>query len=206
MTVFAPSSGAELGAMLTEALATNAPCALRWPSGTAREVAAGGPEVGVGRRARRLRAGRDVCLVAAGPLVEAADEAAGLLEDVGVSTTVWDMRLVKPVDDHLVADAGRHRLVVTVEDGVREAGAGARVVDALGQSTLVPGGLGDGGLTPPVVVLGVPDSYVAQGDPATIRSELGLDGIGIAAAARDGLRRVERRTVFGDVRRASAML
>jgi 1-deoxy-D-xylulose-5-phosphate synthase len=206
MTVFAPSSGAELEAMLTEALATNAPCALRWPSGTAREVAAGGPEVGVGRRARRLRAGRDVCLVAAGPLVEAADEAAGLLEDVGVSTTVWDMRLVKPVDDHLVADAGRHRLVVTVEDGVREGGAGARVVDALGQSALVPGRPGNGGLSPPVVVLGVPDSYVAHGDPGTIRSELGLDGIGIAAAARDGLRRVERRTEFGELRRASAML
>jgi 1-deoxy-D-xylulose-5-phosphate synthase len=206
MTVFAPSSGAELGVMLTEALATNAPCALRWPSGTAREAPANGAGVGVGRRARRLRAGRDVCLVVAGPLVEAADEAAGLLEDVGVSTTVWDMRLAKPVDDQLVADAGRHRLVVTVEDGVREGGAGARVVDALGRSALVPGGLGDSDGTPPVIVLGVPDAYVAHGDPAAIRSELGLDGIGIAAAARDGLRRVDRRAEFGDLSSASAML
>jgi 1-deoxy-D-xylulose-5-phosphate synthase len=206
MTVFAPSSGAELGVMLTEALATNAPCALRWPSGTAREAPANGAGVGVGRRARRLRAGRDVCLVVAGPLVEAADEAAGLLEDVGVSTTVWDMRLAKPVDDQLVADAGRHRLVVTVEDGVREGGAGARVVDALGRSALVPGGLGDSDGAPPVIVLGVPDAYVAHGDPAAIRSELGLDGIGIAAAARDGLRRVDRRAEFGDLSSASAML
>ena len=206
MTVFAPSSGAELEVMLTEALATNAPCALRWPSGTARDVGNGGAGAGDGRLARRLRAGRDVCLVAAGPLVEAADEAAGLLEDVGVSATVWDMRLVKPVDDQLVADAGRHRLVVTVEDGVREGGAGARVVDALGRSALVPGGLGDRDAAPPVVVLGVPDSYVAHGDPAVIRSELGLDGIGIAAAARDGLRRVDRQAEFGDVSRASAML
>jgi 1-deoxy-D-xylulose-5-phosphate synthase len=206
MTVFAPSSGAELEAMLTEALATNAPCALRWPSGTAREVPANGAGIAVGRRARRLRAGRDVCLVAAGPLVEAADEAAGLLEDVGVSTTVWDMRLVKPVDDQLVADAGRHRLVVTVEDGVREGGAGARVVDALARAALVPGGLGDSDGAPAVIVLGVPDAYVAHGDPAAIRSELGLDGVGIAAAARDGLRRVDRRAEFGDLSSASAML
>ena len=134
MTVFAPSSGAELEVMLVEALATNGPCALRWPSGTAREVPAGA--VGGGLRARRLRTGRDVCIAAAGPLVEAADEAAGLLEGVGISTTVWDMRLVKPLDDDLVADAGRHRLVVTVEDGVREGGAGARLVDALGRSAL----------------------------------------------------------------------
>jgi hypothetical protein len=57
-----------------------------------------------------------------------------------------------------------------------------------------------------VVVLGVPDAYVAHGDPATIRSELGLDGIGIAAAARDGLRRVDDRARFGDLSNASAML
>jgi len=204
MTVFAPSSGAELEVMLVEALATNGPCALRWPSGTAREVPAGG--VGGGRRARRLRAGRDVCIAAAGPLVEAADEAAGMLEGVGISTTVWDVRLAKPVDDDLVADAGRHRLVVTVEDGVREGGAGARLVDALGRSALVPGGLCGPDGPPPVIVLGVPDAYVAHGDPATIRSELGLDGIGIAAAARDGLRRIDDRAGFGGLTSASTML
>jgi 1-deoxy-D-xylulose-5-phosphate synthase len=204
MTVFAPSSAAELEVMLVEALATNGPCALRWPSGTAREVPAGA--AGRGLRARRLRTGRDVCIAAAGPLVEAAEEAAGLLEGAGVSTTVWDMRLVKPLGDDLVADAGRHRLVVTVEDGVREGGAGARLVDALGRSALVPDGHHGPDGTPPVIVLGVPDAYVAHGDPATIRAELGLDGIGIAAAARDGLRRVHAGAGFGGLTGASAML
>jgi 1-deoxy-D-xylulose-5-phosphate synthase len=204
MTVFAPSSGAELEVMLDEALTTNGPCALRWPSGVAREVPT--DDTGGGRRAKQLRAGRDVCIAAAGPLVEAADEAAGLLEDLGVSTTVWDMRLAKPLDADLVTDAGRHRLVVTVEDGVREGGAGARVVDALGRAALVPGGLGDPDGLPPVIVLGVPDAYVAHGDPATIRSELGLDGIGIAAVARKGLRRVDDPAGFGDLSSASAML
>jgi 1-deoxy-D-xylulose-5-phosphate synthase len=204
MTVFAPSSAAELEAMLLEALAASGPCALRWPSGTAREVPTG--DVGGGRRARHLRTGRDVCIAAVGPLVEAAEEAAGMLEGLGVSTTVWDMRLAKPLDDDLVADAGRHRLVVTVEDGTREGGAGARLVDALGGSTLVPGGLHGRGGTPPVVVLGVPDAYVAHGDPATIRAELGLDAVGIAAAARDGLRGVHDGAGFGGLAGASAML
>jgi 1-deoxy-D-xylulose-5-phosphate synthase len=204
MTVFAPSSGAELEVMLVEALAANGPCALRWPSGTAREVAAG--DVGGGRRARRLRTGRDVCIAAAGPLVEAAEEAAGLLEGVGVSATLWDMRLAKPLDDDLVADAGRHRLVVTVEDGAREGGAGARLLDALGRSALAPGRVHGPDGTPPVVVLGVPDAYVPHGDPAAIRTELGLDGIGIAAAARDGLRRVHDGAGFGGLTGASAML
>jgi 1-deoxy-D-xylulose-5-phosphate synthase len=204
MTVFAPSSGGELEVMLVEALAADGPCVLRWPSGTAREVPAG--DVGGGRRARRLRTGRDVCIAAAGPLVEAAEEAAGMLEGVGVSATVWDMRLAKPLDDDLVADAGRHRLVVTVEDGVREGGAGARLVDALGRSAPAPGRLHGPDGRPPVIVLGVPDAYVAHGDPATIRAELGLDEIGIATAARDGLRRVHDGAGFGGLTGASAML
>ena len=204
MTVFAPSSGAELEVMLVEALAANGPCALRWPSGTAQEVPAG--HVGSGRRARRLRTGRDVCIAAVGPLVAAAEEAAGMLEGVGVSATVWDMRLAKPLDGDLVADAGRHRLVVTVEDGVREGGAGARLVDALGRSALAPGRLHSPGGKPSVIVLGVPDAYVAHGDPATIRTELGLDEVGIAAAARDGLRHVLDDAEFGGLTGASAML
>jgi 1-deoxy-D-xylulose-5-phosphate synthase len=105
-----------------------------------------------------------------------------------------------------VADAGRHRLVVTVEDGVREGGAGARLVDALGRSALAPGRLHSPGGTSSVIVLGVPDAYVAHGDPATIRAELGLHGIGIAAAARDGLRRVHDGAGFGGLTGASAML
>jgi 1-deoxy-D-xylulose-5-phosphate synthase len=204
MTVFAPSSGAELEVMLVEALATSGPCALRWPSGIAREVPAG--DVGNGRRARRLRTGCDVCIAAVGTLVEAAEEAAGMLGGVGVSATVWDMRLAKPLDDDLVADAGRHRLVVAVEDGVREGGAGARLVDALCRSALAPGRLHGPDGTPSVIVLGVPDAYVAHGDPATIRAELGLDEVGIAAAARDGLRRLLDGAGFGGPTGASAML
>jgi 1-deoxy-D-xylulose-5-phosphate synthase len=205
MTVFAPSSAAELEVMLGEALTvTDGPCALRWPSGTVREVPPGSPDdtgaAGRGRAGRRIRSRRDVCIAAVGPLVGAAEEAAGLLDGVGVSATVWDVRVVKPLDPELVADAARHRLVVTVEDGTREGGAGARIVDALGQ-------LSDhAGAAPPAVVLGVPDAYLPHGEPAKIRSELGLDGIGIAAVARDGLRRVDDRAGFGDLSDASAML
>ena len=202
MTVFAPSSAAELEVMLDEGLtATDGPCALRWPSGTVREVSPDdGGGVGRGRSGRRIRTGRDVCIAAVGPLVAAAEEAAGLLEGLGASATVWDVRVPKPLDPELVTDAARHRLVVTVEDGTREGGAGARIVDALGQLADHPGG------APPAVVLGVPDAYVPHGDPARIRSELGLDGIGIAAVARDGLRRVDERAGFGDLSDASAML
>jgi 1-deoxy-D-xylulose-5-phosphate synthase len=181
MTVFAPSSAAELEAMLDEALTLPGPSALRWPSGAARAVVPGA--VVRGRSGRRTRAGGDVCIVAVGPLVEAAEAAADGLEGHGVSATVWDLRVVKPLDPELIADAARHQVVVTVEDGVREGGAGARIVDALGRATAP-------GVGPPTVVLGTPDAYVAHGDAAAIRAGLGLDGPGIAAAALAGYRAV----------------
>ena len=181
MTVFAPSSAAELEAMLDEALTLPGPSALRWPSGAARAVVPGA--VVRGRSGRRTRAGGDVCIVAVGPLVEAAEAAADGLEGHGVSATVWDLRVVKPLDPELIADAARHQVVVTVEDGVREGGAGARIVDALGRATAP-------GVGPPTVVLGTPDAYVAHGDAAAIRAGLGLDGPGITAAALAGYRAV----------------
>jgi 1-deoxy-D-xylulose-5-phosphate synthase len=36
--------------------------------------------------------------------------------------------------------------------------------------------------SPPVLVLGTPDRYIAQAKPAQIHAELGLDGAGIAAS------------------------
>jgi 1-deoxy-D-xylulose-5-phosphate synthase len=176
MTVFTPSSGAELEVMLQQALSIDGPCALRWPNGTARDV----DTVGQGMAGRKVHTGDDVCIVAFGPLLEAAEVAADALEADGMSTTVWDARVVKPLDPDLVADAARHRLVVTVEDGVCEGGAGSGLVAEF-RRTFGPS-------LPPTVVLGVPERYIPHGDPAGIRTSLGLDGPGIADAVRDALR------------------
>jgi 1-deoxy-D-xylulose-5-phosphate synthase len=83
--------------------------------------------------------------------------------------------VVKPLDPEMIADAATHPLVVTVEDGVRQGGAGTAIADAVA-------GLVEGRPSPPVVVLGVPDRYLAQASPASILAAIGLDGPGIAAS------------------------
>jgi 1-deoxy-D-xylulose-5-phosphate synthase len=174
MTVFAPSSAQDLQVMVAEALRiTNGPAAIRFPRGAARHVPV--DQVGSGLTGRRIRQGSDVCIVAVGRMVEAAEDAALLLEDQGVSATVWDARIVKPLDPTMICDAAAHPLVVTVEDGVRQGGAGTAVADAVAALDLNRSG-------PPVLVLGTPDAYIAQGTAAQILSELGLDGPGIAAS------------------------
>ncbi|HUQ63421.1 MAG TPA: 1-deoxy-D-xylulose-5-phosphate synthase [Acidimicrobiales bacterium] len=184
MTVFAPSSAQEVSVMLDEALARDdGPVALRYPKGPARQVPAS--EVGSGLSARLVTRGTDVCILAVGKLVEAAEEAAIRLARHGVHATVWDVRVVKPLDPAMVADAAAHPLVVTAEDGVRDGGAGAAAVAAV---AAVAAERNDGP-GPSVVVLGIPDQYLAQGSPASILAELGLDGEGLAASVLAALGR-----------------
>ena len=112
-------------------------------------------------------------------MLEACEQAAELLSARGIQATVWDPRAVKPLDDVLIADAARHPLVVTVEDGLRDGGAGSLVAAAIGSQ--------DPGQRPPVRVLGIPCAYIPHGKPDAILAKLGLDAEGIASEVREAL-------------------
>jgi 1-deoxy-D-xylulose-5-phosphate synthase len=178
MTVFAPSSAQEVPVMLETALGLTGPAAIRWPRTAARYVSP--DQVGNGLSARQVRGGRptepgSVCILAVGKMVEAAEDAAAILGADGHEVTVWDVRVVRPLDPQMIVDAGRHQLIVTVEDGVRSGGAGSLIADAVAD-------LRETRVSPPVLVLGVPVAYIPHGTPELILAQLGLDGPGIAAA------------------------
>jgi 1-deoxy-D-xylulose-5-phosphate synthase len=183
MTVFAPSSAEDLEAMLATALDLPGPASIRFPKTPPRHVAP--DQVGLGLEARRVRTGEGtVCLLGVGKLVSACEEAAALLAAEGVEATVWDVRVVSPPDPAMLDDAVRHRLVVTVEDGVRVGGAGTFLGDALGSAAEAAGVP-----APPVVTLGIGREFIAQGEVDDILAALGLDGPGIAGSVRRALAR-----------------
>ena len=176
MTVFAPSSAAEVEVMLAEALALEGPSAIRFPKTPAPPPVGG--VCGSGLAARKLRQGDGtVCLLAVGKLVTAAMDAAELLAADGIDATVWDPRVISPPDDAMLLDARAHHQVVTVEDGVRLGGAGMFLADAMGA-------IESSGPVPPVTVLGTPRRFITQDKPDRILASLGLDAEGIAASVR----------------------
>ena len=63
--------------------------------------------------------------------------AADMLAADGVSVSLWDARVVKPLDPAMLADAGRHPYVITVEDGLRDGGVGMTVTKR-GNVVVVP--------------------------------------------------------------------
>ena len=175
MRVLAPSSAQELQQMLDDAtgLADSGPVVIRYPRGAARQV--GENEIGHGLHARRDRQGSDICILAVGRMFEHSLKAADALAAEGIEATVWDVRSCAPLDPEMIADAASHQAVVTVEDGIRAGGIGMAMFDEIG--AIAP--------AVPVTVLGVPTQFVSHGDPKQIMARFGLDGPGIATAARD---------------------
>jgi 1-deoxy-D-xylulose-5-phosphate synthase len=174
MTIFAPSSFEELRVMLGTALSLSGPAVVRYPKTVARHVPP--DQVGSGLSARLVRRGDGaVCILAVGKLLEAAEEAAVLLAGEGVEATLWDVRVVRPLDPAMVVDAGGHGFVVTVEDGIRNGGAGNFIADAIAD-------LHPSRHSPPVLNLGVPTTHIAHAKADRILGQLGLDGPGIAAS------------------------
>ena len=207
MTIFAPSSAEDLEAMLRTAVDLDGPAVIRWPKNAPvapAHVLAELTTAGRGLDARRLRpaaggspvsgaAGSfrsygSVCILAVGKMVAAALEAADELTAEGIDTTVWDVRVVKPLDPAMLADAARHQLVVSVEDGLRVGGAGSAIVDAIAA-------LSPRRQAPPALVLGTPSAYIPQGKANQLLADLGLDGAGVAAATRAALGAATRAAV-----------
>ena len=171
MTVMAPSSYQELQQMMVDAVELcDGPVSIRWPKTDA--VMVDDDEVGSGLLARKARSADDpdVCIIGVGKMLASCQDAADLLAEQGIEASVWDPRVVKPLDPEMLDDAAAHRLVVTVEDGFRQGGAGTGIETALR----------DMGADVPVRVLGVPIEYVAHANPDVILSRMGLDAAGIA--------------------------
>ena len=183
MIVMAPSDENELRRLLTTAYMHEGPAAVRYPRGTGVgvDIEARLEPLAVGR-ARVVRQGRGVAILAFGPLLQRARAAATKLD-----ATLVDMRFVKPLDRDLVLSLlPLHGLIVTLEENVLAGGAGAAVAELLSTA----------GIVHPLLHLGIPDRFVPHGNVADQLAECGLDDDGILAA-------ITRRLPARDSRAAS---
>ena len=125
-------------------------------------------------KARRVREGDDLAILAFGDRVAPALQDAEMLAEDGLEARVVDMRWTKPLDEGEIAEAAKTGLVVTVESGCVLGGAGEGVLEVLSRL----------GLQVPTRVLGIGDAFVPHGSVAELMAELGLDAQGIARAAK----------------------
>jgi 1-deoxy-D-xylulose-5-phosphate synthase len=175
MRVLAPSSAEDLQVMLHDAiaLADEGPVSIRWPRGAAHHV--GEHEVGTGLTARKTCSGDgSIAILAVGKMLVEAQKAAAVLCASGIEATVWDVRSCHPLDPAMIADAAAHQMVLTCEDGIRDGGVGMNIADQVHEVSP----------TTPVHVMGIPSTFIPQGQAEHILARLGLDANGIVAAVR----------------------
>ena len=169
VSVACPADENDCRQLLCTAFAQNHPVAVRYPRGAGAGVVVqpGLDGLPFGKGEIR-RTGSGVAILAFGSLLYPALQAGQAL-----NATVVNMRWAKPLDlDLLLQVAGEHEALVTVEEGAILGGAGSAVLEALQAA----------GLNLPVLQLGLPDEFIAHGDPAKLLSMLGLDTAGMVAA------------------------
>lgn len=169
MTVMAPSDENECRQMLFTAFQLNTPSAVRYPRGAGPGVV---PQkemqaLPIGRGELR-RSGKKIAILSFGSMLAPALQAAEQFD-----ATVANMRFVKPLDEELVLRlADKHEVLVTVEENTIQGGAGSAVAECLLRH----------GIAVPVLQLGLPDSFLEQGEPAKMLAACGLDSDGIVAS------------------------
>ncbi|NRG39381.1 1-deoxy-D-xylulose-5-phosphate synthase [Rathayibacter sp. VKM Ac-2804] len=107
---------------------------------------------------------RDVLIVTVGPMAAMGLDVARRLAAQGIGATVIDPRWVVPVPRSVIDLAAEHRLVISIEDGVRVGGIGTRIRQDLREA----------GVDTAVTELGLPDQFLDHAKREEILEDVGL--------------------------------
>jgi 1-deoxy-D-xylulose-5-phosphate synthase len=165
IAIAAPRDGVRLQEELREAIAINdAPTVIRFPKGSVPAPIDAVKRLPGGVDVLSQAPSKDVLLVAVGSFAKTAIEVAQMLKDQGIGATVVDPRWVLPISQDLIDLAAQHRLVVTLEDGLRVGGFGTRLRQDL-RAHDVDTGLNE---------VGIPAEFLEHAERDEVLERLGL--------------------------------
>ena len=178
MTVIVPCDAEETRKATLAMAELNGPCFVRFGREAVPVVTDESTPFQVGK-ARLCRDGSDVAVLANGPMVYEAMNAAEALSKEGVSVRVIDLHTVKPLDEEAVILAARETgCIVTAEEHQVHGGMGSAVAECLAENCPVP-----------MEMVGVQDSFGESGQPQELMDKYGLNQENIEAKIRAVLKR-----------------
>jgi 1-deoxy-D-xylulose-5-phosphate synthase len=181
MTLLAPKDENELQHMLyTACHYEEGPIAVRYPRGEGIGVPLDSQlEMVPKGKAEIMKEGNQVTLLACGPIVYTALEAADELQKEGIEAAVINARYLKPLDEELILSFAKNtKCLVTVEEHLLAGGFGSSVLELLSQK-----GIDD------VIVrsVGINDVFVEHGKPDQLREEHGITMENIIKKTKEAL-------------------
>lgn len=170
MIIAAPSSIADLRRMMELTAGQEGPMAIRYPKSLPVNAPLDAEAFETGRGCI-LRKGKDAAVLALGPLVWEALQAAQILSERGIEIAVIDARFVKPLDVELLDDCFQNfPHIFTLEENTLCGGYGSAVMEYAAAKRL----------RPVVTPIAVPDRFISHAQIAQQRSECGLDAESVA--------------------------
>ena len=151
---------------LNEAVSiSDAPTVIRFPKGSVSEEIPAIRRLDDGVDVLLESPAKDVLILTVGSMAHMGLQVAKMLADQGIGATVIDPRWVIPVPESVVDLARKHRLVVTIEDGIRVGGIGTRVRQDL-RAAQVDTALSE---------IGLPDEFLEHASREEILDRVGLN-------------------------------
>lgn len=188
MTVAVPKDEVELKNMMFTAVRSGrGPFIIRYPRGYGEGLDwrnADFEEVEPGRGELVLD-GEGIAVIAAGPFVYRASEAAARYrEATGKNICVYNIRYIKPLDFSVIDEAAKKcHTIITVEDGCASGGLHGAVAEYVAEHNLPVR----------VTAIGIPDKFISQGSQKELRAECGLDEGGIFDAISEIMQKNDKK-------------
>ena len=128
-------------------------------------------------KAKLVREGNDVAIIACGPQLGFAVEAADELKKQGINASVADFHTIKPLDEELLLKLAKTcGAVVTAEDHNVLGGLGGAVAEVLARTHPTP-----------IRFIGTQDTFGESGDPDVLWRKYGVHTADIVNAAKEAI-------------------
>lgn len=132
-----------------------------------------------------VREGDSSAILAIGPMVQLAEEAAEQLKREGLNVRVINARFIKPLDEHMLLQLSKEQLnMITLEEASTMGGLGSAILEFYAQHNI---------FHMQVKPMGVPDYFVEHGSIKEQQQEVGLTVERIITEVKNMLPRKRQR-------------
>ncbi len=176
MTILSPKNKWEFADMIRYAIGHDGPVALRYPRGNAYDDLKEFRAPIVHGKSEMIFEESEIAILSLGHMMEEGYAVWEKLKEKGYACSLINSRFVKPMDEAMLDElAKKHKLFVTLEDGVESGGYGEKVAKYVYQKELPVH----------VIINAIPDQYIEQGSIGQLRKEILLDADSIVEKVVD---------------------
>lgn len=173
MTVVNPADGVSAEALLKAVAEYNGPVYVRLGRASVPMCYGQDDTFEIGK-AKELKVGSDVTIIATGIMVDSSLKAAGILEAEGISVCVVDMHTIKPIDAEMIIKVAKEtKAIVTAEEHSIIGGLGSAVAEVLAVNAPTP-----------MEMVGVKDVFGESGSPDELLEAYNMTAEDIVEAAK----------------------